>query len=421
MRFILTCVCSLLTSIGISQIRPATEWKSFSKKGKEEVIITNKEYLQFVSFVADSSFRSTLGTQGDHRYAKKVGGKTVIVWDTKIKHTDPKTYAALDEFRVTTHESIRRRPEWNFGKLKQKSSSTGKLSWVYPDTLVWLRRGEPSTLAAALSSNYFRHKVYQNAPVVGIDDEQAKLFGDWLTHRFNQMQVSKQRIAVTCKVKPRVLPLKYYDKRPQWEISVTDYLKFAKWVRDSLARLRLGEELNEIYLIESDDLGYLDQPNINWEPIVPWGRFNDKEKEALEPFITGSIDPELIFSREKLIYRYQYFDLIEGSRDSLRGRFDRSGLNKSISINVYPGHKIDVDTPNFNWKESGSIVKKISYKQAVAYFRWKSKTQSNPKDPIQLDWIPTHQEWIEFTETNGEQPALPQLPALSGVVCTHKK
>ncbi len=421
MRSLLLSLFILQVSIGLCQVRPATEWKTLSKKGKDGAIVTNKEYLSFVEYVADSSFRAALGAQGDKRYLTKKDGKSKIIWDSKIKHTEPKTYATLDEFRVTQVESIKKHPEWNFGKLKYLNPRTGKLSWVYPDTLVWLRKGEPSTLAASLSSNYFRHKVYQDAPVVGVDEDHAKMFGEWLTNQFNRMAVSKQKVNVRCKIVPRVIPTLYYNKRPEWNISVDDYVKFAKWVRDSLTRLRLGEELNEIYLIESDEYGDLDEPGINWEPIIPWGRFNDKEKEALEPFITGDVDPELEFIKNGFVYRYMYFDLIEGSRDTLRGRFDRSGLKKKVSINIYPGHNSKSSTPNFNWKQKGSITKQITYDQAVAYFRWRSITTSNSKDPIQPDWIPTHQEWIEFTETNGEQPKLPQIPRLSGLSCTATK
>ena len=64
-----------------------------------------------------------------------------------------------------------------------KSSDSLKLKTVLPDTLVWrtpLAYNEPYT------KYYLRHPSYQGYPVVGVSHEQAKLYCQWLTKKYNK-------------------------------------------------------------------------------------------------------------------------------------------------------------------------------------------------------------------------------------------
>ncbi len=50
-----------------------------------------------------------------------------------------------------------------------------------PDTLVWMRT--PYTCLYSLARYYFRHPVYQNYPVVGVSQKQARNYSKWRSDR----------------------------------------------------------------------------------------------------------------------------------------------------------------------------------------------------------------------------------------------
>ena len=127
----------------------------------------------------------------------------------------------------------------------------------------------------------------------------------------------------------------------QTEISNNEYRQFVYWVRDSIARKILGEEVDEeLYLNTINDYGEdIDPPTINWyAKINPYG---EEEREALEVMYLP--DYERFYNRKqidtrKLMFEYSWIDYrTAASRFSReQGQIDRSVFIKKDIINVYP-------------------------------------------------------------------------------------
>ena len=71
------------------------------------------------------------------------------------------------------------------------------------------------------------------------------------------------------------------------EITNNEYRQFVYWVKDSIARVLLGDILPEDYLIEEDERTgeIFDPPFLNWQTRIDWQ--GEEEKDVLEE---GKID-----------------------------------------------------------------------------------------------------------------------------------
>jgi formylglycine-generating enzyme required for sulfatase activity len=66
----------------------------------------------------------------------------------------------------------------------------------------------------------------------------------------------------------------------QTEITNNEYRQFVYWVRDSLARRILGDEVSEEFLVSEDQYGEeIDPPQLNWYEPIDWN--SDEQREAL--------------------------------------------------------------------------------------------------------------------------------------------
>ena len=66
------------------------------------------------------------------------------------------------------------------------------------------------------------------------------------------------------------------------EITNREYKQFVYWVRDSIARTKLGE-VDEAFLVTQDKRGNeLEKPRINWKPKIPWSKANEEQAEAID-------------------------------------------------------------------------------------------------------------------------------------------
>lgn len=189
----------------------------------DETEITNNEYRQFVQWVLDSITRKTLG-EFDDRYLISEDKKGNIIepplinWRQKIDYQDPEVQDALEGIYYPENERIdgkridvrRLKYEWSEVDLRQAAyvnynpeigeydgfiyDKKGEYkdvedrsdfiisdgTYVYPDTLVWLRdftysNNEP------LARMYFTHPGYDTYPVVGVTWKQAVAFCKWRT------------------------------------------------------------------------------------------------------------------------------------------------------------------------------------------------------------------------------------------------
>ena len=83
--------------------------------------------------------------------------------------------------------------------------------------------------------------------------------------------------AMTAESKTVSIPAFWMDET---EITNNEYRQFVYWVRDSIARRKLGEQIDE-YLISEDDYGEdIDPPFLNWYDRILWD--GEEEREILE-------------------------------------------------------------------------------------------------------------------------------------------
>jgi sulfatase modifying factor 1 len=186
----------------------------------------------------------------------------------------------------------------------------------------------------------------------------------------------------------------------QTEISNNEYRQFVYYVKDSIARRIMGEEVDEeTYLISENEYEEeIDPPLIDWYAKLKW---NEAEsREALEPMF---LSPGERFLRHrqidarKLNYTYYWIDFKRAarreSRDALNGEegarhafnTDRSSFIMRDVVNVYPDtlawmHDFTYSfnepmTQNYFWHPAYDDypVVGVSWKQATAFCIWRTQ------------------------------------------------
>ena len=219
------------------------------------------------------------------------------------------------------------------------------------------------------------------------------------------------------------------------EITNNEYRQFVFWVRDSIARQLLGEQIED-YLILQDAYGQdYDPPFLNWKTKLRY----DDDDETVREILSQMYLPEheqfyrrREFDTRKLNYQYYWIDFkaaakkefrnpltdaqVKNNEDpaSLRNRpqgyNDRSVFIKSDIINVYPDTLCWVldftysfnepMTQNYFWHPAYDHypVVGVDWKQARAFSIWRTQYMHNYLisigQTIVNDFrLPTESEW----------------------------
>lgn len=200
----------------------------------------------------------------------------------------------------------------------------------------------------------------------------------------------------------------------QTEISNNEYRQFVFWVRDSIAHMILGEEVNEDHLMMVNWYGEdIDPPLINWRERIEW--MGDEEREALE--VMYYPEHERFYRRKeidtrKLKYEYYWIDIREASRRKNReqGLIDRSVFIKKDIINVYPDTLAWVHDFTYSFNEPMTNMYfwhpayddyplvGVSWKQARAFCIWRTQLlntylKGRGTAIVQDFRLPTESEW----------------------------
>jgi len=201
----------------------------------------------------------------------------------------------------------------------------------------------------------------------------------------------------------------------QTEITNNEYRQFVHWVRDSIARKILGEEIDEeTYLITMNAYGEdMEPPIINWDAKLDWR--GEEEREALEvmylPDYERFYDRKQIDTR-KLTFEYSWINYRKAAARSNReqGQIDRSIFIEEDFVNVYPDTLAWVHdfTYSFNEPMTNSYfwhpayddypVVGVTWKQARAFSVWRTELLNNflrqrAMTEVQYFRLPTESEW----------------------------
>ncbi len=210
------------------------------------------------------------------------------------------------------------------------------------------------------------------------------------------------------------------------EITNNEYRQFTNYVRDSLAHLMLGEAGIEGHLIEEDDYGnFLDPARINWKAKIRWDDQEVREILEEEMYLSSNERYNSVreFDTRKYIYEYQVLDLQDASSKSKRegdasGKRDRSEFLSTVSIQIYPDtlswmhdYAYSFNEPYTNDYYSHTAyddypVVGISWKQAVAFTKWRTEQMNNflraNNQQATPDYrLPTESEW-EYASRGGQ-------------------
>lgn len=201
----------------------------------------------------------------------------------------------------------------------------------------------------------------------------------------------------------------------QTEITNNEYRQFVYWVRDSIARKILGEEVSEEEFLNTvnqydEDI---DPPTINWYAKFDWNGV--EEREALEVMFLP--DYERFYSAKqidtrKLLFEYYWIDYQEAASRNNReqGQIDRSVFIKDDVIAVYPDTLAWVHdfTYSFNEPMTNAYfwhpaydeypLVGINWKQARAFSIWRTQLLNNflrtrGMTDVQYFRLPTESEW----------------------------
>jgi len=213
------------------------------------------------------------------------------------------------------------------------------------------------------------------------------------------------------------------------EITNNEYRQFVNWVRDSIARVLLGDILPEDYLIEEDrKTGEMfDPPFLNWSTRIDWE--GEEEKEVLEELFLS--ENERYFRKKeidtrKLNYEYYWVDLKAASRkdhtqdgnheaaslaNRPQGLQDRSVYVRKEFINVYPDTLVWLFDYSYSFNEPLTQkyfwhpaydhypVVGVNWRQAKAFCVWRTQlkntylAQKNGQASIHDFRLPTEAEW----------------------------
>ncbi|MGC6469860.1 MAG: SUMF1/EgtB/PvdO family nonheme iron enzyme [Flavobacteriales bacterium] len=207
------------------------------------------------------------------------------------------------------------------------------------------------------------------------------------------------------------------------EITNNEYRQFVHWVRDSIARVLLGENGVEGYeLIEEDDYGnFIDPPIIDWNRNIRWDDAEVREVLEDEMYLP---EHERFYSRRefdtrKFNYVYEEVDIQRASTkaNKAQGKIDRSVFVEKPELNIFPDTLVWTSDYTYSYNDPWSRnyfhhpafddypVVGVSWKQAVAFSKWRTHILDNylisRDEPLHDEFrLPTESEW-EYAARGG--------------------
>ena len=313
--------------------------------------VTNADWNLFQEYVKDSIVRTLLASEYEEEYLMYKDpddeSKNLLNWEAninwKVKEENQK-FETFAQIFYPEYERYYRKLEIDSRKLKYQYEwlnedciNSGERDLrrcfyiervpLFRDSTFWINDttfNHFSNVEDGLVQFYNSHDYFKNSPVTSITSAQAKAFLQW-KQTCHQKALNSQNINLFVKYDLPHGTLDVQNESPvveiqefslsHWQITNADYLGFVNYVRDSIARRILSEEVDLDYLtmtINSYDL-HIDEEsmwNVNWKRKIDW-----KRKTAI-PF-KGFVDGKT----QKVIPEYgvlnsMFYPIYEVSRDT---------------------------------------------------------------------------------------------------------
>ncbi|MGM0505479.1 MAG: SUMF1/EgtB/PvdO family nonheme iron enzyme, partial [Bacteroidota bacterium] len=145
--------------------------------------ITNSHYREFINWVKDSITRRTLAKKFDGHITKNdKTGKYILNNNIEININNDSVLKFLSKQNI-----IRSRPNRFSNVISYNTDTlTYKGIQIYPDTTCWLNHSSFAQ-TGSMTRTYYWHPAYNDYPVVGVSQLQARAYCKWLTYRTNQL------------------------------------------------------------------------------------------------------------------------------------------------------------------------------------------------------------------------------------------
>jgi formylglycine-generating enzyme len=223
------------------------------------------------------------------------------------------------------------------------------------------------------------------------------------------------------------------------EITNNEYRQFVYWVKDSIMRRMLGEQIEDFVISEDKFGNVIDPPILNWETKID--ARNEEQYTILEDLYYPA--NERFFGRKeldtrKLMYEYYWVDLQQAARKTNRYNYqtrsytgavyNNEGQKVDIAnrgsfifrdvINVYPDTLCWIHDFTYSYNEpmtnayfhhpayDNYPVVGVSWKQANAFCIWRTNLLNDAlmkegEPPVQEYRLPTESEW-EYASRGGD-------------------
>lgn len=226
------------------------------------------------------------------------------------------------------------------------------------------------------------------------------------------------------------------------EITNNEYRQFVFWVRDSIMRRLLAQQLDDYAITEGPNGEVYDPPHLNWKTPI---NKNDEEIRQILQELYHQGDEQFWgrkkLDKRKLVYEYYWIDYKQAAKKSNRYNHDKGGYDGYVineegerveiesradfimrdEIRVYPDTLCWIAdftysfnepwTRNYFWHPAydNYPVVGVSWKQARAFAIWRTNQlnqalRARGETPVQNYRLPLESEW-EYAARGGLQRA----------------